>query len=166
MLSKHKTMAITAANILSFSAVLMGTASKAGAAVTQNVTIPFAQDIFVPCANKDAGEVVFISGNLHVLEEFTSNQAGGFVSKFHFQPQGATGKGLVTGDVYRATGVTQETVTVQGDGLPYEFTYVNNFKIIGPGSNNNLLVHDTIHVTINNNGQITAQVTNSSVECR
>jgi hypothetical protein len=131
--------------------------------VVVNDVIPFAQVVLVPCANGGAGELVLISGNLHILITSTVDNNGGTQDKNHAQPQGATGVGLTTGDVYRATGVTQDQVTINGAG---EFTFVNNFRIIGPGPGNNLLVHQTVHVTINANGDMTVDVDNSSVECR
>jgi hypothetical protein len=110
---------------------------------------------------------VLISGTLHVLIHQTISDAGHLQFKFHFQPQGVSGVGLTTGDTYRATGVTQQTQTVDlTDGAPQEFTYINNFRIIGPGRDNNYLVHQTFHITVNANGELTSVVDNFSVECR
>jgi hypothetical protein len=135
--------------------------------ITTNEQIPFAQVAFVPCANNGAGEPVLISGTLHILQHQTISDAGHLQVKFHFQPQGASGVGLTTGDTYRATGVTQQTVTADlTDGAPQEFTFINNFRIVGQGPDNNLLVHQTIHITVNANGELTAEVVNTSVECR
>lgn len=132
-----------------------------------NDQVPFAQIAFVPCANNGAGEPVLISGTLHVLIHQTISDAGHLQFKVHFQPQGASGVGLTTGDTYRATGVTQQTQTVDlTDGAPQEFTFINNFRIIGKGPDNNLLVHQTVHFTVNANGEVTAEVVNTSVECR
>jgi hypothetical protein len=105
---------------------------------------------------------VLVEGTLHVLITETVND--NHVSlKIHFQPQGATGMGLTTGDTYRATGVTQEHIAL---GPTITDTFINNFPIIGPGPDNNLLVHQPIHVTFNANGELTADVVNTSVECR
>jgi hypothetical protein len=145
---------------------LTGPLLSASTTIT-NVKVPFAQLAFVPCANNGAGELVLISGTLHVLLHQTISDAGHAQFKFHFQPQGASGVGLTTGDTYRATGVTQQTVTVDlTDGAPFTQTFINNFRIIGQGRDNNLLVHQTIHFTVNANGEPTAAVVNTSVECR
>ncbi len=95
----------------------------------------------------------------------TTSDSGNTTHKFHDQPQGIVGTGLVTGDTYHATGETQETVSLKG-AAPYEFTYVNNFRIIESGPGNNFLVHETQHMTVNANGGITAQVDNVSVDCK
>jgi hypothetical protein len=133
--------------------------------ITVNDQIPFAQLVFVPCANGGAGELVLISGTLHVLQHITINDNRASI-KIHFQPQGASGVGLTTGDTYHATGVTQEHDSVPITNGAFEFTFVNNFKIIGPGPDNNLLVHQNVHVTIDANGNVTTIVDNTSVECR
>ena len=131
--------------------------------VTTNEQIPFSLIAFVPCANDGAGEEVLVTGTLHVLEHVTIDARGGLHVKIHFQPQGATGVGLTTGDTYHATGVTQEHFNATG---VFNDTFINNFRMIGPGPNNNLLVHQTIHITITPNGDVTSDVVNTSVECR
>jgi len=135
----------------------------AKAEVTSNESIPIDLLVFIPCANGGAGDLVELTGELHVLLAFTADGAGGFHVKSHFQPQGVSGVSLTTGLHYNATGVTQETFNVKA-GL--EDTFVNNFNIIGQGPNNNLLVHENFHITINANGTVTASVDNFSVDCK
>jgi hypothetical protein len=74
--------------------------------------------------------VVFLTGNLHVLLRFTMDQAGGIHVASHFQPQGIIGVGQTTGDKYQATGVTQDQFNAK---VGVEETFINNFRIIGPG---------------------------------
>ena len=162
--SKRKTITVALA-IMLLVFTLGGVALSQALAITTNDFVPFAQITFVPCANGGAGEPVLISGTLHIQQHITIND-NRVSLKTHFQPQGATGVGLVTGDSYQATGVTQEH-----DSLPIingaaNFTFVNNFKIIGEGSDNNLLIHQTVHVTVDANGVVTTVVDNLSVECR
>lgn len=131
--------------------------------LTDNLQIPVNIFAFVPCAAGGAGEWVDLNGPLHILFRTTIDDNGGFHSMVHFQPQGISGTGLTTGDSYQATGETLETFNGK---VGFEDTYVNNFKIIGQGPGNNFLVHNTIHFTVNANGEVTADVDNSSVECR
>jgi hypothetical protein len=133
-------------------------------AFRQNFRIPLNLSGLVPCANGGAGEVVDLSGNFHVLLHVTLHDDGRFVFKEHFQPQGISGIGEETGDKYQATGVTQD-ITVQGR-VGVTTTAVNNFRIIGQGPGNNLLVHVTFHVTVNANGTATADVNNVRVGCK
>ncbi len=130
---------------------------------TDEERIPIELFVFVPCANGGSGELVYLAGSLHVLYHITLNDRGGYHAKSLAEPQGVSGVGLTTGDRYVGTGVTQD----QFNGtVGYEFTYINNFRIIGQGKGNNFLVHETYHVTVNANGEVTAYVDNFSVGCR
>jgi hypothetical protein len=150
--------------LFAFAMVLLAGA-PATAKVTDNVKEPFSQDVFVPCANGGAGELVTISGRLHILFTQTEDAAGGLHLTFHFQPQGASGIGSETGDVYRAVGLTRGTTNIGTDGLPFIDTFVNNFYLIGTAGGVSFKTHNTVHVTVNANGEISAEVDNSSVTC-
>jgi hypothetical protein len=132
---------------------------------TQNESIPIDLVVFVSCANGGAGELVFMSGDLHILTHYTLSNSGNYHVKQHFQPQGISGYGEISGDKYQATGGTQEEYNENGP-LPITDTYINNFRIIGQGPDNNYLVHENVHITINANGVLTSYVDNFSVECK
>lgn len=121
--------------------------------------------VFVPCANGGAGEVVELAGPLHTLVTFRFNghQVGG---KGHFQPQGISGKGLTTGDSYRAVGVTQSIFSGSLENGKFTETFVNNFRIIGQGRGNNFAIHENFHLTINANGEVTTFHDNFSADCK
>lgn len=156
----------TFATLLAVTAIALAGAAGAGAqatTVTTNEQIPFAIVVFVPCANDGAGELVELTGTLHVLTHVTIDDQGGLHVKQHSQPQGISGVGLTTGDTYRGTGVTQTEFNATA---ATEQTSINNFRIIGQGPDNNFLVHSTFHVTVNANGEVTTVVDNFSTECR
>jgi hypothetical protein len=132
---------------------------------TANAEIPIDFIVFVPCANGGAGEPVDISGSLHDLFHITVDDSGGVHVKAQDNPQGVQGVGEVTGTSYQGTGVTQEYFNEGSGGLPFLFTFVNNFRIIGQGPDNNFTVHETTHVTVNPNGTVTAFVDNFSATC-
>ncbi len=141
-------------------ALSLAGAVPARAAVQTNVSVPIALAVDIPCA----GETVILSGNLHVLFLLTADNAGGFLLKAHFQPQGISGVGMTTGAKYQGTGVTQEETHFKS--VPFEDTFVNNFKIIGQGPGNNLLMHENFHVTVNGNGIVTVVHDNISASCK
>ena len=118
---------------------------------------------FVPCAAGGAGEEVRLAGMLNILTHGTIDARGGYHAKVQLRPQGVRGEGLTTGDRYVGTGVTQEQVN---GTVGSQSTFIDNYRIIGQGSGNNLLIHQTVHVTVNANGEVTASVDNVSVECR
>jgi hypothetical protein len=138
------------------------TPSFAAVAQTSNLIVPIAITVGIPCA----GEIVQLTGTLHLQNHLTLDDAGGAHFKTHAQPQGISGDGLISGDKYQGTGVTQEHDNFNAGGLPIALTFVNNFRIIGQGSGNNLLIHTTAHLTVNENGVVTANVSNASAECR
>jgi hypothetical protein len=61
--------------------------------------------------------------------------------------------------------VTQDE-TASNPGPQFETTFINNFRIISHGPSPNFVVHDTLHLTFNDNGELTAEVVNSSVDCQ
>lgn len=139
--------------------------TAANAEVIENLKVPVAQSVFVPCANDGAGEDVTLEGPLHILVTLTIND--NHVSGVeHFQPQNVKGVGQTTGDVYQATGVSREQFGGSFVNGVFEATAINNFRIIGPGRGNNLLVHAVTHITVNANGDVTASVDIESTECR
>jgi hypothetical protein len=143
----------------------VGGAKLAAVASTVSEVVPIDIVAFVPCANGGAGEFVQASGNLHQVFTLVFNANGTITVRGHFQPQGLTGVGLTTRDKYQATGVTQTTDQV-GAPFPTVSTFINNFRFIGTGANNNLLIHETGHLTIDANGNVTAVVDQFSEECR
>lgn len=153
---------VLAITLLAFA--LAGPAFAQALAITTNDFVPFAQVNLVPCANGGAGELVLIQGTLHIQQHITINGNRATI-KSHFQPQGAGGTGLTTGDSYNAVGETQEVDTLALTAGATEFTFTNNFRLIGQGPGNNLQVHQLVHVTINADGTVTTVVDNTSVEC-
>ncbi len=166
MISRKLARFLTLCLVLTFTSLLFVMPVQGQATVTTtNVFLPLDLDVLVPCANGGTGEIVRLLGNLHVGIQFVANN-NHITFRVHFQPQGVSGVGILTGDAYQGTGVTKDTLTTQNDGGPFEETFVNNFRIIGQGPGNNLVVHETLHVTFNNNGFLTALQDNYSIDCK
>lgn len=126
---------------------------------TTSQIVPFDQTIF------GCTEPIAFTGSLHfvVTETITPSGSQHFMS--HAQPQGVTGTGLVSGAKYQATGATIQSVTMAAGGAQTN-SYVNNFRLIGQGPEENRLVHENFHVTFNANGELTVIHDNFSFECR
>src|SRR5437899_9288415 len=133
------------------------------AEVITNVSVPVNVPVFIACAAGGAGELVVLSGDLHVLLRFAVDQKGGIHAASHFQPQGISGLGQTTGDKYQGTGVTQDEFNAK---VRVEETFINNLRIIGQAHGNNCQLHEHFHVTINANGSVTAFFDNFSIDCR
>jgi hypothetical protein len=149
--------------VICVASMLIPFTARAGAVnATVNVQVPLDLVVFVPCANGGAGENVEISGTLHILLHITINDNRVNI-KEHFQPQDASGVGEDTGDVYHAVGVTQDQESF--GAVSDEFTFINNFRIVGQGPGNNFQVHENVHITINANGDVTSVHDNLSATC-
>jgi hypothetical protein len=141
------------------------TPAFAASAFTDNFVAPLDQLVFIPCANGGVGEDVELTGRLHVLVHATLASDSNFVFKEHFQPQGIAGIGSVTGDTYHGTGATQD-LTHYGRVGQQTFTFINNFRIIGQKTGNNLLLHEVVHFTVNANGGVTASFDKVTADCK
>jgi hypothetical protein len=71
----------------------------------------------------------------------------------------------VTGTSYRFTGASSSSTNEAPNGFPYHNTFTNTFLLVSRGPGDNLLMHETTHVTMNANGTLTAEVTNISFDC-
>ncbi len=119
--------------------------------------------VYVSCAANGAGEWVALSGKMHDFVVVHNDSNGSFHLKDHLNPMGVSGRGLTTGDKYQGTGGSQ----TESSGLVgYEYTYVNNFRIIGQGKGNNFTVHTTYHIIVNTDGSIKMSTGNYSMDCK
>jgi hypothetical protein len=139
--------------------------APARAAVEENDKLPIELVIDIPCANDGAGETVTLTGNLHIVMTAVIN-GNKVQGKYHFQPQGVSGYGSITGDRYQATGVTQGQFKASMQNGQAHVTSENNFRIIGQGPGNNFLVHENLHLTINANGDVTTAVDHLGIDCK
>ena len=143
-------------------AVVLATANLAQAAVSSNGSVPLATSAFVPCANGGAGEVVNLTGSLHILSTVTIDSAGGVHGTLLFNPQNVSGVGSVSGAGYRGTGETLSTFSGKVGAVS---TLVNNFRIIGLRGAASLQVHENVAVVVNADGTVTTSFDHVSVTC-
>lgn len=132
---------------------------------TTSFDVPISLQVFVPCAAGGTGELIDVSGPLHVVMSDTVNKNNvRFTSSFN--PHRVVGTGETTSDTYHATGLTRFDTTASVNGFPIETTFVNNFNMIGTTSTAGaLLMHETAHITIDANGVMTANFDKPSVTC-
>jgi len=144
-----------------FQQVKPNSVSQSPTVYTQSVVVPVQQNLIIPCALGGGGEIIVLRGDLHVLFHITQ-----WNDVFHinmlFNPQGLTGVGQATGTIYRATGSTRDSFSLKS-GLTE--TYVNNFHIIGPGQSANLIVHQTLRLTVDDNGDVHVSVNHWVIDC-
>lgn len=110
-------------------------------------------------------EPIQFTGTLHIVMHFTTSASGRSLSHLSFNDLNFAGVGLETGAKYRRTGATTQTEQVDGP-LPIVVTITDAFNFIGQGSAPNLLIHTTFHVTVNANGEVTAEIDDFRLDCK
>lgn len=137
------------------------------AAVESNEQVrPFRRRLWISCANEGAGENVTLSGELVIRSHLVEDENGGSHLWTFFRPSNVVGVGASSGLRYRGTGETFEGEVYASDGAPAVYTMVNNFRIIGQGPGNNLLMHMVVHQTWNADGELVADVDFSDSSCK
>jgi hypothetical protein len=151
-------VSLLSALALAVTGTIRPTAARAAAtAITVVETFPI--NFVIPGCT----EPIQLSGDLHTMFHITFDGNGGFHLVAENNPQGVTGIGLVTGTQYQGTGVGQFEVNGK---IGSEVTAVSSFKIIGRGPTDNLLIQETLHTTVNANGEVTATVDNFFARCQ
>lgn len=130
-----------------------------------NLTIPTQFHAQNPCAGGRFGEIVVFTGDQHLVFDQVVTSNGHLSMVLHWNPENVIGIGQYTGFEYRATGVTQDKV-VSGAPLPYTETMTNDYNIIGQGQATNMNLHETVHVTVDANGYVSAWVTDYTLSCK
>ena len=152
--------------VLSLAVVGMTLALAAGMALAQattdtfNETEPLENVVDNPCT----GEPLLLTGELHILFHVTEDANGGFHVQTHFQPQGVSGTGLVSGEQYRGVGVTRDAAYFPPGELR-ETTFIDRFYFVSKGPSENMLATTTTHVTFNANGEPTAELFRLEIKC-
>jgi hypothetical protein len=135
-----------------------------GQASTTTVTTsdPFSGTFFTCVNGGQQGELVEVTGVARSVTHVTIDDRGGF----HFTRHGtltASGTGVDSGTQYQLNGIGMS----QNNGMVgTENTFVDYFRIIGPGPLNNLLIHHNFHLTVTPDGEVTASVNHFTFECR
>jgi hypothetical protein len=142
--------------------ILLGFTTGAVNAQTESTKIvDMTWSVFIPCSG-EFGELAVGTLNLHSTLHFNKD---GVLTKSHNQPQGGELIGEITGTVFNPTGVTQSMMDVFTENGATTYTYINNFHMVGTGGVQ-LRIKVRYHVTINANGDVTAEVDNSSTVCK
>jgi hypothetical protein len=134
--------------------------AASSAAVVQNVQVPLNVTVFNPCN----GDLIAVTGSIHLLASTTSDGGGGFHIAFMDNVSQVTGTGSVSGATYHGVGGDWFTANVKPP-FPVELTMTDVFGLISAGSSPNLVITDTFHITVNADGTLTANVARFSLSC-
>jgi len=153
--------------LLTTTALLIGllllplTAISARAANTVNITMNVPADLqFNPCA----GELVNLSGDLHLVMGVTEDRAGGYHVDRTTNLSQFKGVGLVSGVAYTASTTSDDSWYV-GAPFPAIRTHGDNVEYLARGSTPNFVLHFRTHVTVTAKGTATAAVDQFYISC-
>ena len=113
---------------LALALVVMVVPALAGAKATQEKTnqkdFAWAATFFVPCALDGVGENVSADGVIHFTTHTVIDGSGNWHSRWQGNPQGLTGIGETSGELYHFTGKTSRVE--KGTDLPFTASFVNS----------------------------------------
>ena len=120
-------------------------------------------DVYVPCANHGAGEVITFFGVFHFRHHTTLSPSGNFTSAARIESSDITGTGFWRGDRYEASGTIQDVIIVGKVGLISSYNY--SFLVTGPVPEESFRLNATAHLIVNADGTFIATVDNFSATC-
>ncbi|HEU5102009.1 MAG TPA: hypothetical protein VFU22_23465 [Roseiflexaceae bacterium] len=114
---------------------------------------------------ESTGEAMLGQGTVHVEGIVVYDAGGNAHFQAHTNVQGFVGVGLTTGTTYQLPTIQNSSQGFEIDGVGSTYTYVSNCLISGAGPNNGSHAHATIHMTLNANGEPTAEVEHITGDC-
>ena len=151
------------AALLAFAAASLALVGAAQADVTTNERVSIAYAGYVPCANGGGGELLTGAIDAHILASETvngSNDAWQFLFEVHGELVGR-----ITGDTYRVAGVERGSYTQSLGSDHSTLTYVNRYRLVGPGPGNDLFVRETAHLTVDADENVIVQRDDFGIDC-
>jgi hypothetical protein len=145
-------------------ASLVIAAGAQASAITETHHFSYPQDFtFVnPCT----GDPIAFTGEFDAVVHVTITDSGHLSVISPGVVSHTVGTDLVTGQTFRLVGTSSNYESLDLDGYPFEYTInlISNF--VGQGPGNNLIQHELIHVTADAGGQVTADLSDVSINCR
>ena len=115
--------------------------------------------------NECTGEAVDINGELEIRIRTTIDATGGIHGAFHLTPRHVRGVGVESGIAYHAVGGLHDSFNAAADFAPLVFTTTQMFNLVSQGGSDNLQAKFGLHVTVNAQGEVTAEISNFSLAC-
>lgn len=158
-MTRHWLVSLSTALLLMLSIASTVRPSAQATVEVVRFTEPFVFNELHPCS----GEPVTLSGELRLTERLVSDPAGGVHLSFHLTPLAVRGTGA--GQEFMAVGGSQEHVNELSGGLPFTNTFTTIFNLVSQGGGENFLSEATFHITVNENGDVTADVERVRSQC-
>jgi hypothetical protein len=128
------------------------------AAKSFNIREPVLTQVMNPC---EPAELVFFSGE-RTVSLFLTETRNTFHLHGHSSNHGVTGFGLITGDEYRVIGNEHFQLSTAKGATQIVSSKISLIRL---GSNQNLTGTSVTHITVNANGNVTANTERFTIEC-
>jgi hypothetical protein len=145
---------LAAVCVAAASAIAFGGVAGAQAGIIQNITLPLSSLRSQDCT----GGIVQLDGTVHLVAVEAGN--GALVGHLNYQNVTATDE--ATGATYRVSSVDNHVADLAGGDV----VSVGNIHLVGAGPGDNLVVQALTHVTVNANGEVTAEISELRSDCR
>ncbi|UKJ09008.1 hypothetical protein [Solitalea lacus] len=114
--------------------------------------------------NQCNGEEIHVTGRLKVLFHVTVNNNNIKVTR-NANTQGLSAVGLTSGTIYRVIQIGNEENNGTFINGQWNTTMVVHDHLISQGKEENFMLKSLIHISVNANGEFSANVDNYSFEC-
>lgn len=157
----NRMLALLALSLLALASVGSHVARAQATTVTSNASFPFTETA-VTCDDV----YITLTGKMHVLAHVTTDAQGGRHAILQINTEEVKGTDAA-GNNYVSSATNNNDLNEAGTaGSQSEHTITTKFLLVGKGNLPDLLVKTTMHVTINADGEMTAEVTNVVAQCR
>jgi hypothetical protein len=126
------------------------------------VAVPFAETLFVPCANSGAGENITLTGTTNFVYHMRWNDHG-FSLVYHANSRGLTGVGVSSGETFVGSDGTQGTVTGSWVNSQWKGITIEHMRIIG--KNTTYIVKYKYQLIVTPDGNVTVSTIEKTIDC-
>jgi len=124
-----------------------------------NIVMPFPSPTRNPCN----GELVNVSGDIHLTTGVSTDGSGGFHFRSHINNQDVSGIGELTGSRYQIPTTSNVSVYL---GSARTMTLTVNGRFVAQGSTPNFNVHQMFDLTIDANGVTAVSNSDFQTDCK
>jgi hypothetical protein len=126
---------------------------------TTNIVVAFPSPTRNPCN----GELVNVSGNIHLTTGVSTDGSGGLHFRSHLNNQDVSGVGELTGSRYQIPTTSNLSAYL---GSARTMTLTLNSRFVARGSTPDFNVYQTFHLTIDSNGVTTVSNSDFQTDCK
>jgi hypothetical protein len=130
---------------------------------TYSIQFEYSNQLFLACDSNLPGEFVQLQGTFEGHVHETIDGRGSYHIGIQFRPTYVAGVGQISGTLYRLRGAAHNQL--EGESAA-EFSFMNEFRLIGPGAANDGVLHIPSHYRVSESGVLDPSVFGGTFECR